>query len=228
MKTSSIEYTIRHAQEPLGEPSANSIHSMWNDAEIAEISCFQRRGSSFRPQSQVRLLYDGNFLAVLFSVQDHYVRAVAKQWNDSVCRDSCVEFFVAPSDKPNKDDYFNFEINCGGTMLLYRCPGSAGGKRGHVSADEGAEIRISTTMPKIVEPEIQTPTDWRVEYHVPWSLFHKHFGIEIPQSGTSWRGNFYKCGDATSHPHWASWAPLDTFEGGFHQPKYFQPLHFNA
>ena len=24
----------------------------------------------------------------------------------------------------------------------------------------------------------------------------------------AWRANFYKCGDDTSHPHWAAWSPL--------------------
>lgn len=222
-----IEYTIRRTNGPLGAPDADVGRSVWAAAEVANITHYQRPDSGFRPVTQVRVLYNDDVLAVVFWVQDHYVRAVADQWNDSVCRDSCVEFFVAPSADPVRDAYFNFEINCGGTMLLYRCPGSAGGERGHVSSEEGAEILIAATMPKTVDPEIQEPTDWGVEYHVPWSLFTHHFGIDPPQSGETWRGNFYKCGDATSHPHWGSWAPQATLEGGFHQPQYFQPLHFS-
>jgi hypothetical protein len=46
-------------------------------------------------------------------------------------------------------------------------------------------------------------------------------------SGQAWRGNFYKCGDETSHPHWGMWAPIR--EGfTFHQPRFFGTLHFEA
>jgi len=34
------------------------------------------------------------------------------------------------------------------------------------------------------------------------------------------RGNFFKCGDETSHPHWASWSPISE-ELNFHRPETF-------
>ncbi|MCD6337129.1 MAG: hypothetical protein J7M01_02720, partial [Candidatus Marinimicrobia bacterium] len=37
-------------------------------------------------------------------------------------------------------------------------------------------------------------------------------------------GNLYKCGDKTSHPHWASWSPIDKLN--FHQPKHFGEFVF--
>ncbi|MEW6117215.1 MAG: carbohydrate-binding family 9-like protein, partial [Nitrospirota bacterium] len=39
-----------------------------------------------------------------------------------------------------------------------------------------------------------------------------------------WRANFYKCGDATSHPHWASWAPVEALN--FHLPHCFGTICF--
>ena len=81
-------------------------------------------------------------------------------------------------------------------------------------------------FPKIVEPERTTPTTWAVEYRVPFALFAQYFGAQTPAPGTQWRGNFYKCGDRTSHPHWGSWAPVDTPEPSFHQPDFYQPLVF--
>ena len=41
-----------------------------------------------------------------------------------VSNDDCVEVFIAPDPEQVKS-YFNFEINCGGTMLLYYIPDSA-------------------------------------------------------------------------------------------------------
>ena len=42
-------------------------------------------------------------------------------------------------------------------------------------------------------------------------------------SGQVWRANLYKCGDQTSHPHWASWAPIGEALN-FHQPGFFGGL----
>jgi hypothetical protein len=43
-----------------------------------------------------------------------------------------------------------------------------------------------------------------------------------PITEKSWRGNFYKCGNATSRPHWLSWAPLT--DRNFHLPVCFGSL----
>ena len=226
-----MQYTIHHAPEPLGTPTADAKRPLWAGAEELHVTHYEREDSGHRPPTRARVVYDGDWLAVLFCVEDHYVRAVAEKWNDMVCQDSCVEFFVAPSADPAQDAYFNFEVNCGGTMLLYRCPSTAqaaaGTGRVHLDAADGARIHIAATLPKTIEPEITQPTNWCVEYHVPWSLFDQHFGVKAPVPGTVWRGNFYKCGDHTSHPHWGSWAPMNAPKPGFHQPKYFQPLHFD-
>ena len=131
---------------------------------------------------------------------------------------------------PDSEAYFNFEVNCGGTMLLYRCPSTVEREAGegtvNVSAADGLTIAIAHSLPHIVEPEIAEPTTWTVEYHVPFSLFASYFGADTPTSGTRWKGNFYKCGDLTSHPHWGSWAPVHTETPSFHQPSFFQPIDF--
>ena len=225
-----MQYTIHRAGEALGEPTADVARPLWSGAEVAEITHYQREDSGHRPPTAARLLYDANFLAVAFRVQDQYVRAVAENFNDPVCLDSCVEFFVAPDADPDRDAYFNLETNCGGTMLLYRCPSraetAAGTGRVHLDAGDAASLRVAAALPKIIDPEQVGPTDWSVEVHLPWSLFEKHFGVERPGPTTVWRGNFYKCGDRTSHPHWGAWSPLAAMEGGFHRPVDFQPLHF--
>ena len=43
-------------------------------------------------------------------------------------------------------------------------------------------------------------------------------------AGRAWRANFYKCGDQTSHPHWAAWSPVD--ELNFHLPRCFGTIAF--
>ena len=222
-----MQYNI-HRTANLAEPDANWERFEWQSAETLEITHFPWKDSGHRPGVTARLLYDENALAIIFRVEDRYVRAVAQNFQDSVCTDSCVEFFVSPL--TNSQAYFNFEVNCGGTMLLYRCTSAtereAGRDRQSVSDAEGDTIRMATTLPKIVEPELTETTIWSVEYHVPFALFAKYFGCDTPTAGNEWKSNFYKCGDNTSHPHWGSWALVETPSPNFHQPDFFQPLVF--
>jgi hypothetical protein len=222
-----MRYTV-HRLARLWPPDASWDRPQWQAAETLEITHYPWKDSGHRPRAQARALCSGERLALIFRVEDCYVRAVAERFQDSVCRDSCVEFFVAPL--PGSDAYFNFEVNCGGTMLLHRCPSPQEKAQGlsvqNVSDPDGATIQIAHSLPRIVEPEIAAPTSWTVEYHVPFALFEKYFGAPLPVPGTQWRGNFYKCGDQTSHPHWGCWAPVHTPRPSFHQPAFFQPLVF--
>ena len=221
-----MQYTIVPADE-LPSPRADWT-AVWQQADTLQVTHYPWPDSGHRPKVQARLMYDKARLGVMFHVEDRYVRAVAQRFQDGVCRDSCVEFFVSPL--PNSLQYFNFEVNCGGTMLLYLCPGpeerAAGKSSVGVADEDGEKIAMAHTMPKIVDPEITEPTSWTVEYHVSFDLLEKYIG-PIPQGpGASWRANFYKCGDQTSHPHWGSWAPVDTERPSFHVPQSFQPIVF--
>jgi hypothetical protein len=40
------------------------------------------------------------------------------------------------------------------------------------------------------------------------------------------RGNFYKCGDSLSVPHFLSWQPIDNPTPNFHLEKFFGELDF--
>ena len=53
-------------------------------------------------------------------------------------------------------------------------------------------------------------------------MFLEVDGVE----GEVWRGNFFKCVEENSHPHWASWSPVDEFN--FHLPQCFGVLRFEG
>lgn len=222
-----MTYTIART-DALPPPDANWERADWQHAETLQVTHFPWEDSGHHPKTEARLLYDAQHLGIIFRVEDQYIRAVAEHYQGSVCLDSCVEFFVSPV--PGSMSYFNFEINCGGTMLLYKNPDpaerEAGQPRTDVTESDWQTIRIAHSMPAIVEPEITVPTVWTVEYHVPFSLFKTYFGEISHGAGTTWRANFYKCGDQTSHPHWGSWAPVDTSRPNFHVPASFQPVVF--
>ncbi|MGW8258023.1 MAG: carbohydrate-binding family 9-like protein, partial [Thermoguttaceae bacterium] len=166
-------------------------------------------------------------LYLRFHVEDRYVICTHSKFQDPVCQDSCVEFFVQP--RPSAG-YFNFEINCGGTLhSAYiedprRTPdGFARFKL--LSAEDGRRVLIAHSMSKLVSPEKPGPVIWQIGCKIPLAVLETYVGPLGPLPGQVWRGNFFKCADKSSHPHWASWAPIGE-KLNFHQPKYFAPLRF--
>ncbi len=94
-----------------------------------------------------------------------------------------------------------------------------------LAAEHGARIRITHSLPATVMPEHPGPLVWHVGCQIPLAVLEAYAGRLGPLAGQAWRGNFYKCADDSSHPHWASWAPVGE-DLNFHQPGCFAPLRF--
>lgn len=198
----------------------------WGGAPVLEVGCFRSEGSRHRPLTRLRLLYDDVGLYGFFRVDDRYVRSVHTEPGDPVYRDSCVEAFFLP--QPGVG-YVNFEFNAGGAVLSShvvdpaRTPGGFRAFSPLTVCDYG-KLRVRSSLPPVVDPERCDPTCWTLEFFVPFDLLCRLAGAEVPRAGTRWRANFFKCGDATSHPHWGSWSPLP--ERNFHLPACFGVLEF--
>ena len=95
-----------------------------------------------------------------------------------------------------------------------------------IKMEDFANIEIAHSMPEIVDPEITEPTTWTVEYRLPFSILKNYADVVMPASGETWRANFYKCADATSQPHWLTWAPVEFSRPNFHLPEFFGTLSF--
>jgi len=218
-------YTIRRAE---GAPPlvADFDAPAWRDVPSLAVDEFRPESSDHRPSTAVKVQYTDDALYLVYRVEDRYVRAVSPGYNAGVCTDSCVEFFVRP--KPDAG-YLNFEMNCGGTLLCYfvedwrRKPGGFE-KFTPVSEDLGRAVEIATTMPPRVDPEIAEATTWSLALRLPLTLLENFVGELGALSGQTWRANFYKCGDDTSHPHWAAWSPVR--ELNFHDPDCFGEVTF--
>ena len=198
----------------------------WQQAETLEVAHFRPESSAHHPHTQARLLHDGANIYVFFRVEDQYVRSVQTQYLGPVCTDSCVEWFAQP--RPDKG-YVNFEVNCGGTLhssYIENPTRIPGGFKRFVYVDErlAGQMTIVHSLPGVVEPEITQACTWTLVYRVPLALFEAYTGPLGDLSGQQWRANFYKCGDQTSHPHWAAWSPVQ--ELNFHRPQDFAPIHF--
>jgi len=224
-------YIVRRADK-LPKASAAFDDPAWSRAEILTISRFhprgtRSRGSSHTPLTQARVLYDGHALAVMFRVEDRYVLARSTAYQSPTHKESCVEFFVRPL--PDRG-YFNFEFNAIGTLLLWyiekpRRPDGTFEKYIEVPEGIASTIEVRTSLTQPICDEVSGPLVWIVSALVPLALFETFTGPLGEPSGQTWRANFYKCADESSHPHWGYWADIgDRLD--FHQPDRFGEIVF--
>ncbi len=198
--------------------------SVWQAASTLAIEHVQPTSWDHAPATCARVLYDDENIYVIFKVEDQYVRAVATEYNGAVWEDSCVEFFFAP-DNDNPTSYFNIEVNCCGTILL-RHQSAPNENIRYLDPSDLKMIQVASSLSGPIDPEITEPVIWTMEYAIPFDILSKYGHIVKPGPGVSWRGNFYKCGDNTSHPHWMTWSPIETQTPDFHRPDSFGLLKF--
>jgi hypothetical protein len=217
-------YNVKFTEYPI-DIDLNCEKEVWKDTEPIVLKNYMGKYPEHFPNVYVKLRYDYNFIYVLFKVTDKNIRSVAVNHFDPVFEDSCVEFFFAP-DKENNDSYFNLEVNCSGKVLFgYRL--NKLHKSTRISTDEIKQLNVSATFKdKLIDEEIKETTEWAVQYKIPFTLIEKYLGKKIGNNLKEWRGNFYKCADMSSTPHWLTWNKVEYSEPNFHLPEYFGRLLF--
>lgn len=198
------------------------LDPLWNSVPSLDVSLFHAQSSAHRPVVRAQLAHSGDHVHLRFVVHDRFVLSRNITPNGPTHLDSCVEFFVEPL--PGRG-YFNIEICAGGAVHCSHITDSTRTPSGFASfqlldPSELASMRIATTLPPTVDPEITAPLDWAAVAHIPIALFAKRLGGAAPPVPGVWRANFYKCADRSSHPHWASWAPINE-QLSFHAPERF-------
>jgi len=228
MQISVPEYPILTA---INRPEFENLWNgpAWGRSPHLEVNHFRPEGTDHRPRTSCKLLFDDSGIYGHFRVEDRYVRSVHARFQDEVYRDSCVEIFLLP--KPGRG-YFNFEFNCGGAMLAShvvdptRVKGGPVARAVPLSTGQGQAVRIRASLPLIVEPEIVDDVTWYLEFSIPFTLLEEFVGPVSRREGDAWQANIYKCGGETSHPHWASWSPIEALN--FHAPQDFGNIRFEG
>ena len=215
-----MAYLVKRSCLPI-DLSQDFNSACWRQADELTLKVVMKPEEPHQPITKIKLLYDENSICGLFEVRDQYVLARAQKDQDPVCLDSCVEFFVRPE---NWNNYFNFEMNCGGFLLLYDVVDLRGGKYQEVSQAEIDTVTRFHTLPRQIAEEISTPVTWRLGFRIPLDLFAAHGNLDRRLSGQTWHANFTKCADNSSHPQWLSWMPLPKLD--FHLPECFGEIRF--
>lgn len=202
---------------------------VWQQIPAIAIDAWHPQSSDHHPQTIAKIAWDQHALHMRFDVKDRYVCCRHLQRQGSVCQDSCVEAFLQPlTDK----GYFNFEINVAGVIhvsyIVDHTRVSDGFKDFSFLTDAELDmIQIQSDGHGRIDPEITDPLDWSITCRIPFSVFEKYIGPLKIDAQTPWQGNFYKCADHSSHPHWLSWQPIGEMLD-FHQPAFFGTLDFEA
>ena len=204
--------------------NANWDKEEWRGIEAVEVKKQMGPDPKFVPKVQAKLMYDEENIYGIFRVDDRYVRSTIREYNGNVSGDSCVEFFFSP-DAGNPEHYFNLEINAGGTPLIFYITKPWEGVT-KLQAEDIDQIEIAHSLPEVVDPEIQKPTTWFIEFRIPLSMLEKFSKVTRPKAGVVWKANFYKTGSKTSSPNYLTWAFVDHPKPNFHLPEFFGNLKF--
>jgi len=211
---------VKHILEGFSNPPLDLISETLDlEIEPLKIETINWEAFPYLPEVSVQIAYNDDELFLQYKVSEQSVKAVVNESNGRVWTDSCVEFFLSPE---GNDFYYNLEMNCIGTALLgFRKKGEP---TTHASADQIATIRRISSLGNIPFAEQKKQTEWQITVAVPWTVFFRH-NLK-PASGTKMRGNFYKCGDELSVPHFVSWTKIKTDKPAFHMPEFFGGLEF--
>ena len=169
----------------------------------------------YTPDCNGSIARTASHLAVMFHVRGLDLRATQIEDNGRSWEDSCCEFFVTD---PSDGTYYNFELTCIGSLLSSKRKSRLDSVL-REKEDVARVIRHSSLAHE--ETEISDRIfSWTVAMLIPYDLI----GIDRDNVPVSVRGNFYKCGDLTAHPHFLSWNPIGTPKPDFHRPEYFGEL----
>lgn len=181
----------------------------WDSMDIMQIDNLQWC-APVDIRAQAQLCWDDEAIHVHLRAWEKDVRAVHDSPMQSVCEDSCLEFFLRPTDDLR---YFNIEFNPNCALYL--------------GFGDGTElIRLCADDERaLLQPHADRTADgWEIFYRVPFSFIRRFFPDFTPAVGLAFYGNCYKCGDLTPQVHYLAWNPIRGDVPQFHHPQDFGRL----
>lgn len=161
-----------------------------------------------KPKTEFALAHTDEALLVRFDVEEPHIVGRCTQTHGDVYKDSCVEFFVR---EPKAEHYFNFEINCIGTILAARRKSRT--EKEYFTDNAMQQIKVASSLQAGVPFEGEG--HWSIELEIPFKI------LGLNGCPGYLEANFYKCGDETPIPHFVSWSPIATTAPDFHRPEFF-------
>jgi hypothetical protein len=171
-----------------------------------------------RLATSVAVWFDAQHLNILFSAGDDHVEATLLAHDAPLYEEDVVEVFLAPEELTR---YFELEVSPRGTIFDARID-SPEGTRATMRVDrdwtcEGLIAAVRT----VTESDGASTIDTLMR--IPFAAF----GCSTPQSGATWRANFFRI---DRHPRlgdeFSAWQPTMKIPADFHVPAAFGTLRF--
>ena len=161
------------------------------------------------PKTSVTLSWNEEGIAVHFVSYETNLRAIETEHNAPVCQDSCMEMFMQYAPKTDAR-YINLEINP--NCAVYAAIRYDRARREMI---DPADIELLGVRSAIFEDR------WELDFCVPVAFLQKYVPTYEHKAGAPLRGNFYKCGDLTDHPHYGCFANVGVPQPDYHRPEFF-------
>lgn len=171
-----------------------------------------------KPEVSFKIAHNGENILLQYQVHEDEILGVVAEDNGEVWTDSCAEFFITF----DNSCYYNLETTCVGRALLgYRQTGVGAV---HAPSDIMESIKRLPGLGFTNREKQKGDFKWVLTLVIPCTAYWKD---DIKSfAGLKARGNFYKCGDNLTTPHFVSWTTIDTPSPSFHQPGFFGELEF--
>jgi hypothetical protein len=163
----------------------------------------------FAPKTTVTVSYDDDAIKYHLVSYETNLRAVETAHNTPVCQDSCMEVFMQYA--PATDErYINLEINPNGAVY-----NAVRYDRARSQKIDPADVDMLGVKTAIYDDR------WELDLTVPKEYIQKHIPTYRHGKGNVIRGNFYKCGDLTGHPHYGCFSNIEWAAPDYHRPEFF-------
>jgi hypothetical protein len=216
MKTILVPYLIFKSLVPGMDEVSSAMDKLGDGYAIDQMNW---PGYDYQPKVRFNIAYGEKEIYLKYYVREQYVMAQKSKSNQSVCEDSCVEFFVSPD---SDGIYYNFEFNPIGTCLVGKGHGRHDSKP--IDPEYIAKIRRLGTMGTAPFDEKTGEQEWELTIAIPLEAFAGKDIDSLP--GKEFHANFYKCGDKLTRPHYLTWNPVGTPNPDYHRPEYFGIIKF--
>ena len=184
------------------------MNKITREGSSFEITHYPWEDSGVHPKTIITIGYDDEGYNVHYVSYETELRAVETEHNSDVYKDSCMEIYMAFAEGDNH--YMNVEVNPNGATYV------------SLSTCREESVKIDPKEIDTLGAKTQIFEDrWEIDYKIPKEFLEKYFPTYKHGKGAKLRGNFYKCGDATNHPHWGCYADITWEYPDFHRPEFF-------
>ena len=192
-------YTLKKVN---GAPDWDAISAVEIDIPYGGVSTVQAWG---------KLCWDETGIYVNLRAKEAEIRCEELEPLSPVCEDSCLEFFIRPTEALN---YFNFEYNFACNVFL-----------GYGSGKNDLIRLIMMDQKDAFRPKsYRTEDGWGITYHIPFTFIRQFFPAFEAYEGLQFYGNFYRSAEKAADAIGMSWNPIDPNDYSFHCPKFYGQL----